>query len=154
MVQMLARTGARLLACCEGNMIIETAIVAPVLALMGLGALDVSALVAHQTELQSAVAEAAAIALAATPDNQTKIDTIKSVLLASGQLQASEVTTSTVFRCGLATAYVSLPSACTTGAEISKFVRIRIVTSYTPFWTAYGIGGPIAQRLTRTIQIS
>ena len=43
-----------------GAMAIETAIVAPVLVLMAFGSFQVSSMVARQTELQSAAAEAAA----------------------------------------------------------------------------------------------
>ena len=51
---------ATLLRDTRGAMLIETAIVAPVLVLMSLGAFQVSTMVARQSELQSAVAEASA----------------------------------------------------------------------------------------------
>ncbi|NCU11657.1 MAG: pilus assembly protein, partial [Sphingomonadaceae bacterium] len=56
----------------DGAMVIETALVAPVLVLLSLGAFQISGVIARQTELQSAASEAAAIALASPPDSATK----------------------------------------------------------------------------------
>ena len=60
----------------RGSMAIETAIVAPVLAMLSVGGFEVSAMVARQTELQSAASEAEGIALAASPDDAGKLATL------------------------------------------------------------------------------
>ena len=49
----------------DGSMAIETAFVAPILLVLALGGFEVSSMVARQTELQSAAAEAAAVVRAA-----------------------------------------------------------------------------------------
>ena len=66
----------------QGTMVIETAIVAPVLVLMALGAFQVSQLVARQLELESAATEAAAIALAAPPEDAAKRTILTNVIKA------------------------------------------------------------------------
>jgi Flp pilus assembly protein TadG len=50
----------------RGTMAIETAIVAPVLALMAIGSFEVGSMVSRQQELQSAASEAESIILAAS----------------------------------------------------------------------------------------
>ena len=51
-----------------GAVAIETAIAMPILLLLSLGGFQISSLVARQTELQAAMAEAQAVALATDPD--------------------------------------------------------------------------------------
>ena len=89
----------------EGAMVIETALVAPVLVLMSLGAFQVSGIVARQSELQSAAAEAGAIALASPPDTISKRAVLKNVVMASSGLPADKVTVSVVYRCDAQTSF-------------------------------------------------
>ena len=138
----------------RGSMAIETAIVAPVLALMSVGAFQVSAMVARQSELQSAVAEAEAIVLAVPPTTQAQIDTVKSVIMASTGLPTSKVTVSKVYRCDSIETYAVSAAACGTTAEVSTFLRIYMTDTYTPQWTELGVGEPLVYRVTRTIQLS
>ena len=55
----------RLLRCARGAFAIETALVAPLLALMSIGTFEVGTMVSRQQELQSAASEAESIILAA-----------------------------------------------------------------------------------------
>ena len=75
----------------DGMMAVETAIVATTVALLSLGAFQVSSFVARQNEMQGAVADAAAIALAAKPDSTQKLATIKSIIMTSTGLPAEKV---------------------------------------------------------------
>ena len=68
----------------RGAMMIETAIVAPVLILMSMGAFQVSQVVARQTELQNAAAEASAII-----SKLRKYQALSQLFAASGKMRAT-----------------------------------------------------------------
>lgn len=127
----------------EGAMIIETALVAPVLVLMSLGAFQVSSLIVRQSELQSAAGEAAAIALASPPDTVAKRTVLKNVVMASTGLPTDKVTVSVAYRCDAQTAYTFQLNDCNAAQVVTSFVRIRLTDTYTPAWTNFGIGSPI-----------
>lgn len=136
----------------DGAMLIETAIVAPVLVLMSLGAFQVSGMIARQSELQSAAAESAAIALAASPDNAAERDTIKQVIMTSTGLPESKVTVTEMFRCGSNTSLVATATGCGTG-ERSRYVKIDLTDTYTPEWVNFGVGTPMTYRVTRYVML-
>lgn len=140
-----------------GSMAIETAIVAPVLALMSLGGFEVSTMVARQAELQSAAAEAEAIALAVAPDDDAKRGVVEDIVEASiykpSQPDAG-VATSFVYRCGTATAMVTTAAACGPSNKVSTYLRIVLTDTYTPQWTEFGVGQPLDYNVTRTVMIS
>ena len=144
---------ARLLREQRGTMVIETAVVAPVLVLMSLGAFQVSTLVARQSELDSAAAEGAAIAIASPPNTSAKLTTLQQVIMTSTGLAASKVSVTAAYRCNSSTAYVTTSTSCTSGV-ISHFVKIYITDTYTPKWVQYGIGSPITYRVTRYVEYS
>ena len=141
---------ARLRSDTGGAMVIETAIIAPVLVLMSLGSYQVSGIVARQTELESAAAEGSAIALAAAPDSPAKRTTLQQVVMASTGLSASHVTVTEVYRCNSATAYVTATTSCTTGV-LAKYIKIYITDTYRPAWTRFGVGSNINYNVTRYV---
>ncbi|MFM5923997.1 MAG: TadE/TadG family type IV pilus assembly protein [Novosphingobium sp.] len=132
-------------------MVIETAIVAPVLVLMSLGAYQVSGVVARQTELQSAAAEAAAIALASPPDTAAKQTVLKNVLMASTRLPTDKVAIAMRYRCG--SAITLSTTACAAGQIQSSYVRIQLNDTYTPSWTHFGVGRPITYQVKRYVML-
>lgn len=145
----------------NGAMLVETALVTPVLVLMSLGAYQVSGIVARQTELESAAAEAAAIALASKPDTPTERTTLANVISASTGLPAATGTGGTsgssqgvavaeAYRCGSATTLISNKANCTTG-QLSSYVTITLTDTYTPPWAHYGVGSPINYEVTRQV---
>ena len=142
----------RLLRDTRGTMLIETAIVAPVLVLMSLGAFQVSTMVARQSELQSAAAEASAIALAAMPDTNAKRATLKSVIMASSGLPSNQVTVAQTHRCGTSSSFTN-SNSCGSGLKISTYVRIDLTDTYTPAWTSFGVGSPITYNVTRYVML-
>lgn len=144
----------RLLADNEGSMVVETAIIAPVLAFMAIGAFQVSAIVARQQELQSGAAEAVNIALAASPTTQAKRDTVKQVIQASLGLKTNQVTVENKYRCGTATTYVNAATSCGNGQMTSTYLKLTITDTYTPEWTRLGVGKPINFTVVRTVQIA
>jgi len=137
----------------EGAMVIETALVAPVLVLMSLGAYQVSGIVARQSELQSAAAEAGAIALASPPDTISKRAVLKNVVMASSGLPADKVTVSVVYRCDAQTSFSNSATSCGTSGFVSSFVRIQLQDTYTPQWTRFGVGRPITYNVVRYVMI-
>lgn len=137
----------------DGAMIIETAIIAPVLVLMSLGAFQVSGMVARQSELQSAAAEASAIALAAKPDTDAKLVTVKNVVMASTGLTTDKVTIQAAVRCGTSQNYVTATDSCGTQRP-SRYVKIYLTDTYTPAWTQFGVGSPLNYNVTRYVMIS
>jgi hypothetical protein len=138
----------------SGAVAIETALVVPVLVLLSLGAFQVSMLVARQNELQSAVAEAATIVLAAKPETPAEIQTIENVLEDTAGLGPEQVSITKVFRCGDDEDHVAASDLCDPEAEVSTFLRILVTDTLTPRWAGIGFGRPIEYRVVRTIQLS
>ena len=143
---------ARLRRDAQGAMLVETAIVAPVLVLMSLGAFQVSTMVARQNELQTAAAEAAAIALAAMPSTAAERATVKTVVMTSTGLPATKVDISEVYRCGTNDDYTTNSNGC--GSEDrSRYVKLYLTDEYTPIWTSFGVGSPMTFRITRHVML-
>ena len=138
----------------RGSVVIETAIVAPVLVLLSLGTFDVSRMVARQHELQTGATDLEGIVLAVVKGPGTDTTTIRSALSTSLNLPLSNVTVVKVYRCGSGTSMVSAISACSDPADVSTYVQITLSDSYTPVWTQFGVGGPLNYNLIRTVQIS
>lgn len=142
---------ARLARDTRGTMAIETAFIVPVLALMSIGGFEVSGMVSRQSELQSAVAEAAQIAIASTPDEQSERNTIKDILMASAGLPTSKVTISNEYRCNSSTTLVTSAASCATSDSVTTYLKIYVTDEYTPEWTKFGIGRPLTYRITRRV---
>ena len=136
----------------SGTMAIETAIIAPVLIVMSVGGFEVSSMVARQSELQSAAAEAASIVRAVIPEEASQRTTIDDVVEASTGLSDEHVSVVEIYRCGTATAYVTT-NTCASGDTVSKYIRVTIQDTYTPTWTQFGVGGPVDYNVVRTVQI-
>lgn len=132
---------------------IETAIVAPVLILMSLGAFQISEIVARQTELQEAAAQAASIAMAAPPDTADKRTVLKNVIVAQTGLDSSQVTVTQKFRCGTASAYVDSASSCS-GVKVANFVLIQLDDTYNPVWTQFGVGSALQFNVDRYVLVN
>ena len=135
-------------------MAIETAVVAPVLAMMIVGTFEVSSMIARQVELQSAASEAEAIALAAKPDTAAKLATLKNVIMTSTGLSAAHVTVTNKYRCSDAAVLVTTDTACGSGVAVWTYVDMGLTTTYTPTWTHWGFGQPVDYNVRRQVMIS
>jgi Flp pilus assembly protein TadG len=147
---------ARLLRDARGTMVIETAIVAPVLVVLSIGGFEVSAMVARQSELQSAAAEAVAIVMASSPKTQTEIDQIEAVVEDSSGIPEDDVDFVMKYRCGT-TAALTTTTPATSACDpdtVSTFIVITMVDSYEPVWAQFGFGGPLNYNVERSVQIS
>jgi hypothetical protein len=152
------RNGAAFLAGLAGDrsgaMAIEAAFVLPILALICLGGFDVSQMLARNMELQTSLAEAAAIALADTPESQAEAETIEDILEASTGLADANVVLERKFRCGTQATLEGSEAACPSGGAIASYLQITLTDNYDPLWTSFGIGLPVPFSVSRTVQIS
>ena len=138
----------------RGAVIIETAIVAPVLALLGLGAFQVSQVVARQHELQTGADDAASMALAGWDSDTGDTNVIKEVLKRTLSLSDSEVTITPKFRCNSDTVYVNARADCASDAIVTTYLRIELTDTYTPMWADFGVGEPVVYDVERTVLVS
>ena len=138
----------------RGAVIIEAAIVAPVLALLGLGAFQVSQAVARQHELQTGADDAASMALAGWKNDLVQVAALKSVLKATLNLTDAQVTITNKYRCGTTAAYVDVKTACAAGSVVATYLRIALTDTYTPTWVQFGFGSPLNYNVTRTVVLS
>ena len=145
---------ARLRRSIAGSVVVETAIVAPVLVLLALGTFDISRMVGRQSDLQTGATEVQSIVLAVANGTATDVNTIQSVLMSTLSLPSNKVTVVKMFRCGTNSTLVAASSSCNSNAVISTYVQVTLTDTYTPMWTNFGVGRPMNYRVQRTVQIS
>ena len=138
----------------NGSVVVETAIVLPVLVMMALGGYEASRIVARESELQSAVAEAAAIVLATIPEDQDDLDEVEAIIEASTGLAAGKVRLLKKYRCNADNSLEDSVDECATDAVISEFIHLNVWDTYTPTWTKFGVGKDVQYDIRRRIQIS
>jgi Flp pilus assembly protein TadG len=138
----------------RGSVAVETALIAPLLVMLCLGAFEVSMLVARQSELQGAAGQAAAIVLAAPPETPAQIARIRNVVAETARLPADRIAVGPVYRCGTDEALVAAADACADDEEVSSFLRIILTDTVQPEWTRIGLGREIRYRIVRTVQLS
>lgn len=142
----------------RGTMAIETALIAPLLALMALGVFEVSSIVSREQQLQSAANEASEIILAAAGGSGINSADLEDIIETSLGLAADQLTIVDRYRCGTATALSATrptPSTgCPTSQQIYTYVRLTVSDTYTPTWTRFGVASPIQYNVVRTVQIS
>lgn len=137
-----------------GSVVIETAIVVPVLGVMALGGFEASRIVSRNNELQIAIAEAAAIVLANAPDEQSELDQVESIIEASTGLPPGKVQLTIRYRCNSDYTLNNSITDCPTGAVISEFIHINVWDKYEPIWKDFGIGDTVSFDIRRRVQIS
>jgi len=143
----------------RGTTVIETAIVAPVLVMLSLGAFEASSIVTRQSELQSAAAEAVAIVMAATPETQAQVDEIQAAVENSSGLAPEDVDFTIKMRCGTETTLVDKTNldddtvSCGDEDLQSWFLQISMSDHYTPTWTSFGVGSPLDYHVQRLVQL-
>lgn len=152
----------------QGSVVIETALVAPLLILMAVGSFEVSGMVARQHELQNGASEAAAVVLAANMGAETTTTQLRTMLKNSLDLTNEQVSVTRLFRCDNSTSMVTNRDLCGSNGNhdtdddngggndvvISSYIRIIITDTYTPVWSKIGIAAPVNYRVRRTVQTS
>ncbi|GGD51841.1 pilus assembly protein [Erythrobacter arachoides] len=136
----------------RGSMAIETAFVAPILLVLALGGFEVSSMVARQTDLQSAAAEAASVVRAVAPETAAERETIRGILKASTGLTDEQVTITPIYRCGTSDTYADAAGTCGSDVEY-KFIRVDLSDTYEPIWTSFGVSEGFDYNISRTVQV-
>ena len=149
-----------------GSTLIETAFVAPALIAMTLGGVEVSAMVARQTEMQSVAANGMEIILAAAPENDADVERtiseLKEYLAEAGdltvvetgaQIEAGQVSVYKRWRCGNNSTRQATEGCANASQTESAFLVIYMKDTYSPIWTNYGIGQNLTFEVKRSIQI-
>lgn len=137
----------------RGTMAIETALIAPLLALMALGVFEVSSIVSREQQLQSAANEASEVILAAAGGSGVSNTELESILETSLSLQPSQLTITQRFRCATGAIVASMPT-CATGEQLYTYVHLNVTGTYSPTWTKFGVSSPINFTVQRTVQVS
>lgn len=135
-----------------GAAAIETALIAPILAIMALGAFDTSRIIARQHELQNGAGDAEQIIMAAASGSATDTTTIQTVLANTLGIPTSNIDVAKYYRCGTTTTLQS--TLCTTNSWQSTYVKVTFRDTYTPTWTSFGVGSPVNYTVVRQIQVS
>ena len=138
----------------RGSMAIETAIVAPVLILMTLGTFEVGTMVARQHELQSAANEAEIIVMSANQGASIELSDIKAILQSSVDVSADNISVEREYRCALNQNKTKIKGNCPTSGFIMEYINIRVRDTYTPTWTAFGIGREINYEVDRSVLLT
>ena len=124
---------------------------------MAIGGFQASAMVARQSELDSAAAEAAAIVRASPPTDAAGRETIRGIVATSidpNNTDANDsVAVTEIYRCGT-DAYVDVKPTCATGQAMSTYVKLVITDKYVPLWVSFGISSPVNFTVQRTVQVS
>lgn len=136
-----------------GSVVVETAIVAPVLVTLGLGAYDASRMVARHSDLQAGSTDVEGIVLAVSGGTATDTTKIKTAPMNSLSLPSNKVSVSKVYRCN-AESSLSSTDDCDDNHVTATYVQITLTDSYTPTWVKFGIGSAINYSVVRTIQVS
>lgn len=144
----------RLLRDTSGAMMVETAITLPFILALTLGGYQVSSIVARQSELETAAAEAQQIVLATKPTTNGQLNTMKAILQASTGLSSANVQIGFRYRCGTNTTLQTTSGTCAITTQESAFVRIVLTDTYVPTWTKFGIGSGVNYSVTRMTQVS
>lgn len=137
----------------RGTMAIETALITPLLATMALGVFEVSNIISHEQQLQSAASEASEIILAAAGGSGISSADLEDIIEASLNLNDSQLVIADKYRCGTATTLSSTPPTCT-GQQIYSYVELTLTDTYSPVWTHFGVASPVNYTVVRTVQVS
>lgn len=141
----------------NGIMAIETALVAPILATLALGAYDVSNMLSRQQQLQSGANEASEIILAAAGGAGIASGDLEDILESSLNLKDSQLQVAARFRCDVNVALVNAPPSppgCAASKPVYTYVQLTLTDTYKPMWTSFGVGEPINYNVVRLVQVS
>ncbi|MEY4269940.1 MAG: hypothetical protein RLZZ58_1156 [Pseudomonadota bacterium] len=137
----------------RGAVIIETALITPLLLIMSIGAYDVSRLVARQTELQEVAAEVSAIAMAQVAEDRD-LDQLQAIAVAASGVDDDNVSIVENVKCGTDDDLEVAGYECAEGEETSTMLVIEIDATYVPYYSNFGVKHNIELNITRSVQVS
>ncbi len=135
----------------RGTSLIELAIVAPVLAGLMLGMVDVSLLVQRRLELQEATAQLANIA-AATPPNAVTLAGLRTAGARLAQVPEDQITLALGIRCNNGP-FQAMDSICDVGQQRSDMLTIRLQDQFGPGNGGIGFLRGVHFNIAREVQI-
>lgn len=136
----------------RGLALVEFALSLPVLTALSIGTYDASRLVIQRLELQQASTEMASLIMANPPDSSSDTDYIKTAAASASGLATSKISVAVTLQCN-GTVAASGTTKCATGEEQARYVTLVLTGTYTPKWTAFGIGRTVSLPVTRVIRI-
>jgi uncharacterized membrane protein len=137
----------------RGAVIVETALITPVLLVMSIGAYDVARLVARQTELQEVTAEVAAIAMAQAAEDRD-LDQLQDIAVAAAGVADNKVTVEEFVKCGTSDDLEDAGYECAEDEESSTMLVIEIDDTYVPYYSNFGVKHRVPLEITRSVQVS
>lgn len=149
----------------RGSVLIETAFIAPILILMTLAGVEVSTMIARQTELQTLAGNAQQIIISASPKNETElvatiadvktyiVNKSKLTFTSSDTVAPGQVRVVRRYRCGNNSERQATNGCANASQSVSSYVVIDMATNYVPVWTNYGIGHAMTFRVRRAVQV-
>lgn len=143
--------------CSKGTMAIETALVAPILATLALGAYDVGNMLSRQQQLQSGANEASEIVLAAAGGAGIASTDLEDILESSLNLTDAQLQVAAKYRCDVSATLVNSPPSppgCAASKPIYTYVQLTLTDTYNPMWTSFGVGSPVDYNVVRLVQVS
>jgi Flp pilus assembly protein TadG len=138
----------------RGTMAIETALVAPFLLTLSLGAFEVSMLVSREQQLQSSANEASEIVLAAAGGSGINSADLEDILESSLGLEDSQLALAAGYRCGTSTTVETTKPTCAVGEPMYSYVKLTVTDTYEPAWKKFGFGDDVNFNIVRWAQIS
>lgn len=134
-------------------MIVETALITPLLLIMSIGAYDVSRLIARQTELQEVASEVAAIAMAQVAADRN-LDQLQDIAVAAANVDDDKVSITEFVKCGTSTDLQAAGHECPEGEETSTMLVIDIDDTYVPYYSNFGVKHRVELNISRSVQVS
>jgi Flp pilus assembly protein TadG len=114
----------------DGVAVVETALIAPVLAIVIVGVIDTAGYGAAKLESQQAVNRGLEMAMMGGPSLSTS--EIQNQTATQAGVSTSQVTVTQILECSGTT--TSWSSSCATGQETARYIQIQISTTYTPLF--------------------
>jgi Flp pilus assembly protein TadG len=122
-----------LLADQRGNSLVEMAFVAPLLAALMVGTVDISRAYSARVKLEQAAQRAIEKVQVSNYDVNSDNPTIK----ADAEAAAGDGSTATVtdwLQCGTSASKLAYTDACASGVAIARYVQVSITNTYTPMF--------------------
>mgnify|MGYP003582361488 FL=1 len=136
-----------MLANARGVAVIELAMTLPLLAMLSIGAFDVSRMIAKRLDYQQAAAEVATLAIAKPPQTDTAY--LKTAAATASGLDPSQITVTLSMTCNGA---ASTNAACGAGEEQARYVTLTLNGQYVPVWTHFGVSQTVNMTVTRKMR--
>ena len=137
----------------QGSMLIETAVVAPTLIVLSIGAFEIATMVEKQNRLQSTAELATEIALVSAPDTDDERIAIQTELSSSLPATAA-IQVEYKYRCGVTTTLEDAPPSGCSEEALSTYLHVALTDFYEPVWTSWGFGQAFEYDVQRTVQVS